>query len=388
MKNYIISGGTVFDGSGADGQRVDVRVRDGNITEIAPNLQAADEEVIDASGHIVTPGLVDLHVHVFAGIGRWSIDIEDAGLKTGVTTVLDTGTAGALTYAGFDKYVISKAREDIFALLNISMLGCLQGHPPIMPHRIGELADPRFADVPSAIECVQKYPERIVGMKARLSSGIADGKEESEQIGFTNALEVAATCNVPLMVHHAGSRIPLTELLTRLQPGDIYTHLYHPHRDGGFVDESSLEAMQAGRERGIIFDVGHGKGAFSWETSERACQQYGFWPDTISTDVHAFNWHGPVWDLPTTMSKFLHLGMPLAEVVRASTHTPARALRKEDRFGLLQAGRQADITLLRLDEAIVPIPDVLDITRDAKRLVPVRVWKRGEMFNCTPADLG
>lgn len=387
MKNYLISGGTVFDGSGAEGQRVDVRVHEGRIAEIAPGLRVTDEEIIDASGLIVTPGLIDLHTHVFAGVGRWSIEPAQAGLQAGVTTMLDTGTAGALTYEAFERYVIEPAREDIFALLNISMLGCLQGYPDKMPHSIGELADAGYAHAPSAIASLQKHPQRLMGFKVRLTASLAAHRAENEQVGLTQALEAASTCDVPLMVHHAASNIPLTELLARLRPGDIYTHLYHPHHDGGFVDEVSLSAMCQARQRGVLFDVGHGRGAFDWRVAEKACGEFGFWPDTISTDVHAFNLHGPVWDLPTTMSKFLHLGMPLPQIVRSVSHHAARALRLQSRFGLLQPGREADITLLRLDVTPLPLPDVLGATRRAPRLVPLHVWKRGEMFDCTPAVL-
>ncbi|MDF2440653.1 MAG: hypothetical protein JWN98_1637 [Abditibacteriota bacterium] len=396
MKNYLICGGTVFDGLGAAGRRVDVRVRDGHITEIGPNLRAAGqgradeslaEEIVDASGLIVTSGLIDLHTHVFAGVGRWSIEPGQAGLRTGVTTLLDTGTAGALTYEGFERYVIKEAGEDIFALLNISMLGCLQGYPNTLPHSIGELADAGYAHAPSAIACVQQHKERLIGLKVRLTSSLAAHNRENEEAGLSAALEAGAACDAPLMVHHAASRVPLSELLARLRPGDIYTHLYHPHPDGGFVNAASLAAMREARSRGVLFDVGHGKGAFAWHVSEKACRECGFWPDTISTDVHAFNLHGPVWDLPTTMSKFLHLGMPLAEIVRAVTYNAARAMRLEHRFGSLQVGREADITLLRLEETAVPLPDVLEATRPAPRLVPLQVWKRGERFNCTPAAI-
>lgn len=387
MKNYLISGGTVFDGLGTAGQRVDVRVRDGRITEIAPDLRASDEEIVDASGSIVTPGLIDLHTHVFKGIGRWSIEPGEAGLRAGVTTLLDTGTAGALTYEAFNRYVIQTAREDIFALLNISMLGCLQGYPDMLPHCIGELADAGYAHPPSAIACLQQHPQRLVGMKVRLTASLAAHRKENEEAGLSGALEAAAACEVPLMVHHAASGIPIAELLARLRPGDMYTHLYHPQRDGGFVDAASLEAMREARSRGILFDVGHGKGAFAWHVAEKACRQADFWPDTISTDVHAFNVHGPVWDLPTTMSKFLFLGMPLPQIIGAVTHNAAHALRKEAHFGCLQVGREADITLLHLDETTVALPDVLDATRLAPRLVPLQVWKRGERFNCTPAVL-
>jgi dihydroorotase len=330
---------------------------------------------------IVSPGLIDLHTHVFTGIGRWSIPPEKAGLQTGVTTMLDTGTAGALTYEAFHRLVMPSAREDIFALLNIALIGCLQGYPDQLPASIGELADARLAHAPTAVECIDRYRDRILGVKVRLTSSLADGRAENEHIGFREALSAAEATGLPLMVHHALSRIPLPELLSRLRPGDIYTHLYHPHPDGGFTGKVPFAQMQSARSRGVLFDVGHGKGAFSWRVAETACHDYGFWPDTISTDIHQFNLHGPVYDLPTTMTKFLFLGMPLEQIIGAVTLAPARAMRQEGRFGRLVAGGQADITLLRLEPGVWPLTDVLgDIRVTTERLRAAHVFKRGELY--------
>ena len=168
------------------------------------------------------------------------------------------------------------------------------------------------------------------------------------------------------------------------------THLYHRQPDSPFEGENRApsEALRRARERGVILDVGHGIGSFAWAAAEPACRQHGFWPDTISTDIHAFNMNGPVHDLPTVMSKLLHLGMPLGEVIRASTRRPAEALKQGDRLGLLRPGRQADITLLRMEEGPCPLYDVLGEVRSAdRRLVPVSVLKRGVRHPCVAADL-
>ena len=378
-ESYLIKNGDVYDGSGGPARQVDVRVSGEIIAEIGPSLVSLPgEAVLEASGLIVAPGLIDLHTHVFSGIGRWSIRPDEAGLRTGVTTMLDTGTAGALTYEAFHDLVMPSAQEDIFALLNIALIGCLQGYPNTLPASIGELADARMAHAPSAIECIRRYPDRIVGVKVRLSASLAENRAENEQIGFTQALAVADATGLPLMVHHAASQIPLPELLSRLRPGDIYTHLYHPQVDGGFTSKAALSHMEAARKRGVLFDVGHGKGAFAWAVAGRACGEYGFWPDTISTDLHQFNLHGPVIDLPTTMSKFLALGMPLDAIVAATTLASARAMRLENRFGRLLPGRQADITLLRREPGQWPLTDVLDnvhLAQDSLRAV--QVLKRG-----------
>lgn len=389
----LIRGGDMYDGATgvAARARTDVRVRDGKIAEIGPNLApAGGETVLDATGLLVTPGLVDLHAHVFSGVGRWSLDPAQAGLATGVTTLLDTGTAGALTYPAFARHVIARAPEDIFALLNISLIGCLQGYPDELPASIGELADARLAHAGETVACIAANRDRIVGVKVRLTASLADGRPENERAGLRAAGEAADACGLPLMVHHANSGVPLPELLALLRPGDIYTHLYHPHADSGFDANSGAPTpeMRDARARGVIFDVGHGKGAFAWPVAERACQDHGFWPDTISTDLHQFNVRGPVYDLPTTMSKFLHLGMSLGAVIAAATSAPAAAMGRGDVFGRLLPGRPADITLLRIEPGAWPLEDVRGEMRIADaRLVPVHVFKRGQCFSCRPAEL-
>ena len=380
---FLIRNGDVFDGTGGPAQRIDLRVADGLIQEIGPNLMANGEEVVEADGLIVAPGLIDLHVHVFSGIGLYSIDPFEAGLRTGVTTMLDTGTAGALTYANMARFIMPAAQEDVFALLNISMIGCIQGHPKFPPY-MGDLNDGRHAHVPSAVECVKRFPERIIGMKVRLTSGLANFEEKNELAGFHGVFEASELTGLPCMIHHIASRIPAETVLNALRPGDIYTHLYHPHPDHRFDDHGApLDAMLEARARGVLFDVGHGVGAFVWRVAEPACQNFGFWPDTISTDLHQFNLRGPVVDLPTTMSKFLYLGMPLEQIIRATTSAPAAAMRLQDRLGVLQAGRQADIVLLRRERGSFPLMDVEHQSRvAAERLVPISVCKRGQWSIC------
>ena len=386
MNNTLIRSGTVYDGSGGAPQRVDIRLVNGVIDEIGPNLIAQGEDVIDASGLIVAPGLIDLHVHVFSGIGLYSIDPVDAGLRTGVTTMLDTGTAGSLTYANLARFVMPAAQEEVFALLNISMIGCIQGHPDFPPY-MGDLNDARHAHVPSAVECVKRYPERLIGMKVRLTSGLANYDVKNEWAGFEGVFEAAEQTGRPCMIHHAASKIPTETVLKALRPGDTYTHLYHPNPDHCFDEHGApLDAMLEARSRGVIFDVGHGVGAFAWRVAEPACEKFGFWPDTISTDLHHFNLSGPVVDLPTTMSKFLYLGMPMEAVIRAATLAPATAMRLEDRIGSLRTGLQADVVLLRHERGSFPLSDVEhQIRHSPERLVPVSVAKRGVWSACVGA---
>ncbi len=378
MEAYLIRGGTVLDGTGAPAQEADIRIENGLITQIGAELEAGELPIIDAKGYYVTPGLIDLHAHVFDGTGIWSIPAEQCGLPKGVTTLLDTGSAGSLTAQTFEKYVVPTAREEIYALLNISMLGCLQGHYDAKPV-MGELADKRYINVEAAVEYLEKHRPFFIGMKARLTGLLADDKEEHERLAFDGALQAAEQTGTFLMVHHAVSNIPVRELLERLRPGDIYTHLYHPYADRAFeADGKPLVEMLEAQKRGVIFDVGHGAGAFSWDVAQAACQNYGFWPDTISTDIHAYNLNGPVWDMATTLTKFLALGMPLEKVIQAGTLNPAKAMRLDNRLGSLEVGKQADIAFVQIEEGHFPLYDVLGHSRDSsQRLVVKGVAKKG-----------
>ncbi|HND53237.1 MAG TPA: amidohydrolase family protein [Pirellulaceae bacterium] len=381
----LVRGGLVHDGTGGPARRIDVRLANGTIAELGENLQSRGERVVDASGLLVAPGLIDLHVHVFSGIGLYSVDPADCGLRAGVTTMLDTGTAGSLTYANMARFIIPRAAEDVFALLNISMIGCIQGHPDFPPY-MGDLNDGRHADVRQAVECIERWPERLIGTKVRLTSGLANYDERNERAGLDGVFEAAERTNRPCMIHHAASKIPNTTVLRMLRPGDTYTHLYNPNPDRCFDEHGApLDALLEARARGVIFDVGHGVGAFAWRVAEPACQRFGFWPDTISTDLHQFNLRGPVVDLPTTMSKFLYLGMPLESVIRAATATPAATMRLADR-GTLAAGLLADVVLLRHERGRFPLFDVEGQVRvSGERLVPVAVCKRGRWSNCVGA---
>ncbi|MBI82372.1 MAG: hypothetical protein CMJ81_04175 [Planctomycetaceae bacterium] len=383
MNNYLIRGGQLYDGSGDTPSALDLRIHDSHIQEVGPGLQPDGGQIIDATDLIVAPGLIDLHSHVFSEMGVFSVDFAAAGLKTGVTTLLDTGSAGSLSYPVFHRFIISQSREDIFALLNISQIGVC-GHPDIDPF-LGDLHEIRYLHVPSAVECIRKFPGRILGTKARLTSNLAEERLENELAALHGAIQVASQTGLFCMIHHVKSKVPLADVLGAMRPGDIYTHLFHPHYDHGFADEGGApqDVMRRARDRGILFDVGHGVGAFDWNIAEPACQQHDFWPDTISTDIHKFNLHGPVFDLTTTMSKFLYLGLPLEKVIRATTLEPAQAMRLSDRFGRLAAGRQADVTLLRLEHGSFHLRDVKHQERVAnQRLVPVMVFKNGQRADC------
>jgi dihydroorotase len=382
---YLITGGQVYVGDDAALARGDVRVREGLIHEIGRDLSSDGDVVVPAGDCIVAPGLIDLHVHVFSGVGIYSIDAAAAGLARGVTTMLDTGTAGALTYPAFERFVAGPAAEDVYALLNISMIGAIQGHPQIIPY-LGDLTEIRHAHVDSAIECISRHPSRILGTKVRLTSALANYAADNEWAGLRGAVRAARHTGLRCMIHHARSLIPLEEALGELQRGDIYTHCFHPYEDNGFDNAAGgapRPAVVRARERGVIFDVGHGMGAFSWNVAEAAMARHGFWPDTISTDLHQFNVNGPVFDLPTTLTKFLCLGMPLAQVLRAATSTPADVMGLGHKSGRLVVGRQADVVILRLVAGDWQLTDTTGGVRAHHELLtPVKVFKSGQLHDC------
>jgi dihydroorotase len=378
---YLIRNGELHDGHGRV-IHADVRIVGDTITQIGPDLQTDRETVIDAAGLIVCPGLIDLHVHCYHGLGIFSIDPADCGLRRGVTTMLDTGSAGWLNYGPFDQYVIPAAAEDIYTLLHVSGIGCHgnQHDPPYF----GELIEPRFISADRAVRCINEYPARILGTKARLTASLADNKREHELAAMRAAIEAAERTDRFCMFHHKDSNIAIDEVLAVMRPGDIYTHMYHPGDTSPFPDGKPTDATIDARNRGIIFDVAHGVGSFGWRVAESVCHDHDFWPNTISTDVHQFNIAGPVYDMTTTMTKFLHLDMPLPDVITASTSAPAAAMRLGDRFGTLAEGRQADVTLLRIESGSFELHDILGESRTAsQRLVPVHTLKRGTMHTCS-----
>ena len=350
-----------------------------NVGEISVSPET---QQMAADDYIIAPGLVDLHVHVYDGMGLHSVAPAEIGLKTGVTTLLDTGSAGAMNFGTFAKYTIPQARKNVFALLNISHFG-VQGHPEIPPY-IGDLHDVAHFDVPSALRCLRQYPELLIGVKVRLTNSLADGDVTKERAALRAALQLRDESGLPLMVHHVMSQIPLPELLSKMRAGDILTHFYHSMGDGGFTGAEGAPgaALLDARARGIIMDVGHGSGCFSWEVAEAAGPRHDFWPDTISSDLHIFNLAEPVVDLPTTLSKFLHMGMSLESVIRAASARAADAMNQPN-LGRLQSGLPADVTILQNAEGSHVLTDSGGQKRMvSQRLVPLCVFKDGDRFDC------
>lgn len=371
MLDAVIVGGTVVDPASGLHERADVAVSAGRIAAVGPGLGQDGRSVVDAEGLLVVPGLVDLHVHVYPGVADLSVEADPTCLGRGVTTVVDAGSAGANTFPGFRRWVVDSSRGRVLAYLNISATGQIDPF-------LGELHDLRFADPERAAAVALAHPDVVVGYKVRVSEMLAG---PNGLAGLDRALEAGRATNLPVMVHIGGTPFDIEEVLARLRPGDVVTHAYTGWRPGAIVTDAGrvVAAAREARERGVVFDVGHGAGSFTWATAEAALAD-GFRPDTISSDLHRFNVAGPVHDLATTLSKFLLLGLSLDDVIRMATAAPAAALDRTGELGALRVGREADVTLLRLEEGRFQLTDTAGQVREARqRLVPVGALRAGRI---------
>ena len=291
--------------------------------------------MVDARDRLVLPGLIDLHVHVFWGASHYGIEPDPHCLGTGTTTVVDAGSAGAHTFGAFRRYVIDVAATRIVPFLNIGATG-------MVSPTVGELEEVRHIDRAAALRTIEAHRDLIRGIKVRLSRDLVG---DNARVALKTARETGEAARPPdhdprgRHAHppgrdpgRAATRRRDDPLLSRPRGG-------HPRRRGAVTP-----ATRRAAERGVLFDVGHGKGSFSFPVARRALAQ-GFRPGTISSDLHVYNLDGPVYDLATTMSKFLHLGLSLDEVVAMTTGAPARVIGHDRALGTLRPGAAADVTL-------------------------------------------
>jgi dihydroorotase len=341
--DLVLRGGHVIDPRNGISAIRDVAIAGGRIAAVAEHIEPAGRaKVVDASGLYVTPGLVDIHVHVYAGTGEPrsyagdnSVYPDGFTFRAGVTTVADAGSSGWRNFEDFNDRVISRARTRVLAFLNIVGHGMRGGAFE------QDLADMEAAP---AAEMVRKHRDVIVGIKTAHYEG-------PEWTPVEHAVEAGTAAGVPVMVDFGKNRPerPIGELLTRkLRPGDIYTHVYSGLRDELDRPGHLNPALEAGRARGVIFDVGHGGGSFAWRVAVPALGA-GFLPDSISTDLHIGSMNAGMKNMLEVMSKFLALGVPLDEVIRRSAWNPAREIR-HDELGHLSVGAPADVAVLRLTE--------------------------------------
>lgn len=375
--NYdlLLRGGVLVDPAQGLHKMQDVAFSQGRVAAVGDHLPAnCAQREIDCTGHLVTPGLIDLHVHVYAGVSHYGIEPDAHCLAHGVTTAVDAGSAGADTFPGFRKYVIDVSATRLFAHMNIASQGMLNAE-------IGEFEDIRYANVAKALAMIEAHRDVVLGVKVRLTRNALVSRDSGMRPLYL-AREAADAAGLPIMVHPqdawSGSIDPI---LAVMKSGDVLTHCFHAMGCGildeiGRVRESVLDAV----ERGVILDVGHGAGSFSWQVAQSAMEQ-GVLPRTISSDLHHYNVNGPVFDLVTTISKFLALGMSLDDALSRVTAAPAQVIGMADQIGTLAVGAWGDAVVLELEGGDFPFTDSQGITRTGhQRLIPRTVIRNGRIY--------
>ncbi len=360
--DLILKDGHVVDPSQHIDGVMDVAFAGGKVAAVGLNLKAdGSTSARSIAGKFVTPGLIDLHTHVYWGGTSLGIDAEQFCRLSGVTTAIDTGSAGPGNFAGFRKHVIEPSQVRILAYLHISFAGIFGFSKTIM---VGESENIRLMAPREAAEVADANRDIIVGIKVRV------GRHSSGDQGaapLQMALQVANEVGMPLMAHIDHPPPSYEEVVEMLRPGDVLTHAFRPFPNApcnaqGTIKPVVLEA----RKRGVLFDIGHGMGSFSFKTA-RAMLANGFYPDTISSDVHQLCIDGPAFDQVTTMSKFLCLGVPFGEVIKQTTHNAAFAL-KRPQLGSLKPGSVGDASILSIKEGKFDYIDVVGehLTGDRK----------------------
>lgn len=346
--DLLVKGGRLVDpAAGRDGA-FDVAVSGGRIAAVDADIpESAAFRVVDASDALVLPGLVDLHTHVFHGFSFWGVDPDPIATRTGVTMWNDAGTPGAMTIDGFRRHIVGEADVRITTYINIAYIGLVGENY--------ETANLEFCDGQILRRAVDRHRDLVRGIKVRIGTPtVGDTGVES----LRRAVRAGEECELPVMVHIAVGPPSIDDVLDLLRPGDVCTHSFTGLSMKIVDQEGRLrESARRALDRGVLLDVGHGTGSFSFATAEALFAQ-DVRPDTISTDMHQQSVYGPMFDLPTTMTKFLALGMPLFDVVRAATERPAEILRLPGEVGTLRPGARADIGLFAVLEGAFPLYDI------------------------------
>lgn len=378
MTDLLLKGGEVIDPSQNIRATMDIAITDGAISQVAPNISARDaKRVINVQGKIVTPGLIDLHTHVYEAVNQTGINPDIAGVRSGVTTVIDAGSAGCYSFGGFPEYVVPKAKTRIYCMLHISRVG-LSYQP--------DTASREDIDLEETIKVIKANKPLIQGVKIR-AVGPGVPRMGIEMIRL--AKQAATEGGVRLMVHIGDRSIKETggptltgELMNLLEQGDIITHLFSGN-PGRIIDDNGkvIPEVFDAQERGVFLDTAHGRQNFSFDVAKAALDQ-GVHPRSISTDMTIPGRQHTVHSMTEMLSRFLALGFSLEDVIRMSTTNPASAIGMESTLGSLEVGRTADISVLEESTGNWVFNDTEGGTLNGdKALTPVVTVKGGEVYS-------
>ncbi len=372
--DLLVKHGMVIDPKNNRCGVMDIGVHEGRVAAVQEHVADGDAlEVMDVSGKIVAPGLIDAHVHVYCNSCDMGAHTDRCCTPSGVTTVCDGGSAGALTFPGFRELVERAVRTRCRAFLNLSLIGITGVEVA------GELANRRYADPEACVRTIAGNRDLLIGVKLRLGPDITWNPVEALRV----ARQTADAAGVPLMVHVTNCPLPLPSVLEQLKPGDILTHPFHAFSHGILNPERTaiLEPIWEAQQRGVLFDSAHGRmGHFNFAIVRKALE-LGFMPNLITTDLSLPSaTRGPVFDLVTTMSKFLNLGMSLQDILRRTTATPAELLGLGKELGHLGVGAVADIAILELQENDFEFVDTdKNVMKGRKRISAVTTLRQGRV---------
>jgi dihydroorotase len=380
--DLVIKGGEVLDPSQSLRGRRDIGIRYGVIEAVEPDIPAARAlRLIDAGGKLVTPGLVDLHCHVYPYGSAIGIPADELIAHQCTTTCVSAGDAGANNFAGFRRFIVAQTRTRLYAFVHIANIG-------LTPFPLPELYNIDFAQVDACAKAVAENADIAIGVKVRMSENVIARNGAEPLKRAIQACEMAGTGG-RVMAHIGGVEnvALMVEILDLLRPGDILTHAYSgaPNLAGAFTniiqDGRLLPAALAAKHRGVMFDVGHGGGSFDYTVAEAAIAQ-GAPPDTISSDIHVVSGNTPGMPYLTwVMSKFLGLGFTLEQVVAMATINPAKIINRAPKLGTLQIGAPGDVAIMELVEGPVSFVDTRNNTRMGRAyLKPVQTVTGGVAF--------
>lgn len=371
--DFLINNGSIFDPAAGTFTQGSIAVEGGKISK--PKEGKSYRQVIDASGCLVLPGLIDYHVHYYLHGTENGVNPDASSFCCGITTAVDGGSCGAGNYELFRRSILAMSEVRIMSCLLVASGGQSNNSYP-------ENLDPEYFDEGKILELFSKYRDNLTALKTRISRGIIS--PEMAGASLTRTIEIAEKAGVRVVVHVTDCSLPLDEIADMLRPGDVMCHIYHGHGENICLGKEGqvLPGLLKARERGVLFDASNGRSNFDIEICRKAIEQ-GFTPDIISSDNNSGSWFlQPLHSLPRILSKFIDFGMPLADVLKAATSKPAELIGRPE-LGSLAEGTTADVAIFKLKRKNVPYSDINGHTFTGSQvLVPMMTFKGGKCMYC------